>query len=97
MILAALTYPYFMLLYNSGDPRLADGSLTVFEMNFIEAPLFLFAWISIFVFWFYALYKTYQQGHYGWLAVSFLFWIIYPVYFWKLTKGIANKPVHPTR
>ena len=78
------------------DPRLNDGNLTVGEMNIIEAAVFLFSWITIFIFWFYTIFKAYESRRFGWLVFTFVLWPLYPVYLWRFANesGMKTKNVN---
>jgi ABC-type transport system involved in Fe-S cluster assembly fused permease/ATPase subunit len=77
---------YIIYLVSTSDPRLDDGSLTVGEMNIIEAAVFLFSWITIFIFWFYTVFKAFESRRFGWLALTLFLWPLYPIYLWRFAN-----------
>ena len=81
-----MTIIYAIFLVSTDHPRIADGDLTVGEMNLIEAVVFLFSWFTMFIFWFYTVYKAYESRRFGWIAFTFIIWPLYPIYLWKFAQ-----------
>ena len=82
----AISIVYIIFLVSTNDTRLEDGALTVGEMNIVEAAIFLFSWITIFIFWFYTVFKALESRRFGWLAFTFFLWPLYPIYLWKFAN-----------
>ena len=78
-----ITIIYAIFLVSTNHPRIQDGDLTVGEMNILEAVIFLFSWLTMFIFWFYTVYKAYESRRFGWLAFTFVIWPLYPSYLWR--------------
>ncbi len=77
------TIIYVIFLVTTKSPRIEDGNLTMGEMNIIEGSIFLFSWVTMFIFWFYTVYKAYRSRRFGWLAFSAFLWPLYPIYLWR--------------
>ena len=75
-----MTIIYAIFLVSTNHPRIQDGDLTVGEMNILEAAIFIFSWFTMYIFWFYTIFKAYESRRFGWLFFTFVLWPLYPIY-----------------
>ncbi|WP_162926289.1 hypothetical protein [Teredinibacter purpureus] len=75
-----LMFAYIAIIFELGDSRMSDNSLTFMEMYFGEKVLFLYAMLGSSLAWLYSSYKAYTSHHNRWFWVVFMCWPASAIY-----------------